>query len=360
MEKCDSDCYESFLKENKFDAIHVHCTMGIHKEFFEAAKKMKIPMLFTAHDYYLLCPKCTFWNCENRVCDGASPEKCAVCNQGMGLSGKMEILMQSKLYEKLKYSSVVKKLRKKARGQVTGNKEIQPLTGSQIAEYRKLLKYNHDILSCMDMIHCNSSLTRSVYEKYDKNLNYITVPITHANLPKPVKKESKEDFFRIGYLGGARSEKGFDTLMDAAEKLEQQGIKNWKLYLYGGDYSEYLAGKSESYVNGGMFSEKEIQEVFENLDIIVVPSVWYETFGFVVLEALASGVSVICSSHVGAKDMLSNPERIFEAGNSKQLCEILAEIFRKGKNCQKQGTEIKTMKTHAEELVMCYGKIRES
>lgn len=357
MEKCDSDCYWRFLKENKFDAIHVHCTMGVHKEFFEAAKKLKIPMLLTAHDYYLLCPKCTFWHCGNRVCDGASPEKCTFCNQGMGLSRKMEILMQSKLYEKLKYSSVFKKLRKKARGRVTGNKEIQPLTGSQTVQYQELLKYNHDILSCMDMIHCNSSLTRSVYEDYDKNLNYITIPITHANLPKSAKKESRGDFYCIGYLGGSRAEKGFDTLMDAAGKLEQQEIKNWKLYLYGGDYSEYLEGKNERYRNSGMFSEREIQEVFEKLDIIIVPSICYETFSFVVLEALASGITVICSDHVGAKDLLDSPEKIFEAGDSEALYSILAGMLTMEGSCRNHGRKVKTMKTHAEEILLCYNKI---
>lgn len=112
VEPCGSSCYEQFLKKNKFDAIHVHCTMGVHKEFFEAANKLKIPLLFTAHDYYLLCPKCTFWNCENSVCEGL-PGKMRRLQSGMGLSRKMEILMQSRLYEKLKYSPFVRKLRKK-------------------------------------------------------------------------------------------------------------------------------------------------------------------------------------------------------------------------------------------------------
>ena len=37
--KCNSDCYEQFLKHYKFDVIHIHCIMGIHLEFFQEAKK---------------------------------------------------------------------------------------------------------------------------------------------------------------------------------------------------------------------------------------------------------------------------------------------------------------------------------
>ena len=35
-----------------------------------------------------------------------------------------------------------------------------------------------------------------------------------------------------------------------------------------------------------------------------MPSIWYETFGLVVLEALSYGVPVIVTKNVGAKDLL--------------------------------------------------------
>ena len=35
-----------------------------------------------------------------------------------------------------------------------------------------------------------------------------------------------------------------------------------------------------------------------------MPSIWYETFGLVVLEALSYGVPVIVTQNVGAKDLL--------------------------------------------------------
>lgn len=45
-------------------------------------------------------------------------------------------------------------------------------------------------------------------------------------------------------------------------------------------------------------------EIFDYTDILVAPSIWYETFGFTVLEALSYGVPVIISGNVGAKDIL--------------------------------------------------------
>lgn len=39
-------------------------------------------------------------------------------------------------------------------------------------------------------------------------------------------------------------------------------------------------------------------------DVVITPSIWYETFGFTVLEALSFGVPVIVSDHVGARDIV--------------------------------------------------------
>lgn len=42
----------------------------------------------------------------------------------------------------------------------------------------------------------------------------------------------------------------------------------------------------------------------DETDVLVTPSVWNETFGYTVTEALSYGVPVIVSSHVGAKDIV--------------------------------------------------------
>ena len=48
--------YEELLDEFQPDAIHVHTLMGIHKSFLETAKIKKIRLVFTAHDFFPICP----------------------------------------------------------------------------------------------------------------------------------------------------------------------------------------------------------------------------------------------------------------------------------------------------------------
>lgn len=55
----------------------------------------------------------------------------------------------------------------------------------------------------------------------------------------------------------------------------------------------------------GRYSYTELEKIFNETDVLVAPSIWYETFGFTALEALSYGVPVIISGNVGAKDILA-------------------------------------------------------
>ncbi len=70
-----------------------------------------------------------------------------------------------------------------------------------------------------------------------------------------------------------------------------------------------------------------MEKIFDETDVLVAPSIWYETFGFTVLEALSYGVPVIISGNVGAKDILADGVGIvIEDITSEKLCDVLQNI----------------------------------
>lgn len=52
------------------------------------------------------------------------------------------------------------------------------------------------------------------------------------------------------------------------------------------------------------YSYSQLKSIMDKTDVLVTPSVWNETFGYTVIEALSYGVPVIVSNHVGAKDVI--------------------------------------------------------
>ena len=75
------------------------------------------------------------------------------------------------------------------------------------------------------------------------------------------------------------------------------------------------------------YKYKELEKIFGETDVLVAPSVWYETFGFTVLEALSYGVPVIISGNVGAKDILvSGAGIVINKITPEKLCVALQNL----------------------------------
>lgn len=97
MVSASEKMYENFLRSILPDAIHVHTLMGIHIEFFQAAKKLNIPIFYTTHDYFGLAPDPTFFY-EGKSYDQTNSVEYWMMASQTGLSTKKLRLFQSRLY----------------------------------------------------------------------------------------------------------------------------------------------------------------------------------------------------------------------------------------------------------------------
>lgn len=300
-ENCGWDSYEKVFTSFEPDIIHIHTFMGVHKAFFEVAKARKIRLVFTAHDFFPICPKVTMFR-QGKICSSAfSCEECGECN--VTALGIIKIkLLQSFLYRKLKDSILVKKVRQRHRNRYLGTAD-QTIDSHSIGtsnEYKELRNYYYSLIRMMDIIHFNSSVTKEVYDRFFNISSSIIINISHSSIIDHRKiKTFSEKMLRIRYLGPQSDGKGFYILKKALDKLWNKG-HNFCLDVH------FTPTTIEPYIRiHPRYDYSELEKIFDETDILIVPSIWYETFGFTVIEALSYGVPVIISDTVGAKDILS-------------------------------------------------------
>lgn len=354
MEPTDPSIYDELLATWKPDIIHVHSIMGIHREFFYAARDHRIPLIFTTHDYYPICIRCTFINKEGVVCDGPTAEKCAWCNYGSGITNYKSKVMQSRMYERLKATSVGKRAIGYAKRKIKDDKRsYDELTiPSQIEEgYKQLLSYYHDIMGCMDLLLCNSKQTQEIYSTYYPAIPTKTLLISHGGIEViPHPKKTCDQTIVLGYMGGMEDHKGFKILMQALSHLNHYALE-WELRLFGSGYS-HVPQDSRIRVMGA-YDPDNIDAVFSGIDVTLVPSIWPETFGFVVLESLAAGVPVICSDKVGAKDLVPS-EMIIPANDPRALADAIVAFDHLHCPSKDGSFPVSSFKVHMEELTKVY------
>lgn len=339
----DNDCYEIFLNELKPEIIHIHTLMGIHREFIEAANKLGIKTIFTTHDYFGICPKVTLYK-YGSVCDeDMNCSECVKCNCN-ALSIMKIKLIQNPVYRLLKNSFILKCVRKKHRNRFfyeeeTKNKKNMVQIDEKKKYYKQLRDYYISILEKIDCIHFNSNLTKDIYLKYLTPKNYKMISISHKNIVEHKKIQKKgSDKVRFTYLASTKPYKGFYLLKEALDELYKNSEYKFELNVYSqiseNDKSEYM----KVYDNG--FTQDELEKIFAQTDILVAPSIWYETFGFTVIEALNYGVPVLISSNVGAKDVVGEKGIIFNANDKNSLI-IALKIINKEKIISMKNKTIK-------------------
>lgn len=355
--KTDEAVYLEFLQDYAPDAIHIHTLMGLHKEFIHATNELGIRTVFTTHDYFGLCPKVTLFH-NGKPCDNDhNCMDCVKCNQS-ALSLKKIVVLQSPVYRKLKNTRVVKLLRSRHRKTFFEETETETAASAentnvaQNQNYEKLREYYVSMLKMIDFIHFNSSVTEMVYNRYFHPKNSAVISITHRDIKDHRKRKNFDhDVLRVTYLGPAKPFKGFQFLIGVLDDIWRETPGKFELHIYTNTNveREYITHKQEGY------PYSQLEEIFDNTDLLIAPSQWYETFGFTVLEALSYGVPVMVTDSVGAKDIVCNisPELVL-SGDKFGLKKLdLRSINSKITNSE---TIIKTELAHEREILEVYEK----
>ncbi|MEO7653003.1 MAG: glycosyltransferase, partial [Bryobacteraceae bacterium] len=124
-----------------------------------------------------------------------------------------------------------------------------------------------------------------------------------VDIPEALEHKPGRGTLRLVYLGRLHPIKGIGNLLEACSLLRQSGAQPFSLTIAGGGDPAYARtlvsrimdlGLSTCARLAGEVSGPVKQAIFENADIVVVPS-FSENFGMVVAEALAHGVPVIAS-----------------------------------------------------------------
>jgi UDP-glucose:(heptosyl)LPS alpha-1,3-glucosyltransferase len=124
--------------------------------------------------------------------------------------------------------------------------------------------------------------------------------------------------------------KGLDDILLSLAKLRAQNRK-FKLIVAGkGDIKKYmkLAEKAQITSNvifTGLVSKEKLIQIYLAGDIYVMLSK-FDTFGMVVLEAMAAGMPVVISSNVGAKDIVREDKNGFVIRDTSDTDDIAAKI----------------------------------
>lgn len=248
----------------KPDIVNTSNLCGISSVVWDVVHKMQIPIVHTLRDYYLLCPQQTMIK-GNTSCS----KQCTIC----------------------KTYSIIKK---------NMSQKVDAVVGIS-----------------------NFILEQHLCFGYFKNANR---KIVIANSVDSISEINQYTSNAFGYIGRLSPEKGIEFMIEAFLKSSNHDKRLLIAGTGNKDYEQTLRTKYESDKVVFLGSQKQVS-FFKMIDALIVPSLWNEPFGRVVIEAYASKVPVFMSNNGGLKELqIEKISWCFDTNRTDTLINIINEF----------------------------------
>jgi len=159
----------------------------------------------------------------------------------------------------------------------------------------------------------------ALLEKSTKKPCFLMTRGVDTNLFHPSLRERSDSQFTIGFVGRITVEKNVAALVGIEQGLRNFGITNCRFLVVGQGASEgFLRANLKNCELAGVLMGENLARAYANMDVFAFPSNT-DTFGNVVLEALASGVPALVTNEGG-------PQFIVKEGKTGYVCKSTAEF----------------------------------
>jgi glycosyltransferase involved in cell wall biosynthesis len=291
--------FQRFLSQVQPDLVHFQHVQGVSARLIGMAKGR--PRVVTLQDYWFFCANSQLLKPDAALCDGPKHGwNCVDCAT--------------------------------MRADLGWLRSLRPLVALPFV-YRNW--YLRRALRAVDLFLVPSDWARCLYLRQglpearvallEYGLNLDRMAPTGRKFASPAARP------HFGFLGSIAWQKGVHVLIEAFNQLPDCA----SLTIYGDDtvfpvYSaKTRAASRHPHVRfAGVVDYQHIGDALRELDYLVVPSLWPETFCMVVQEAHAVGVPVV-ASRLGPLERVRDGEtgRLFTAGDSAELARVLRDLI---------------------------------
>lgn len=353
-----------YVREVRPDVVHALHFQGLSISVIPAIKEFGVPLVYTATDFWAVCPVVDLRRHDGAVCEGPDIAHCPRCIASRHPGARMKVMADRTPGVALR-----------AAGALSGtslSRVSHPLR--QLGAIRERPGYIRERMELVDQILAPTRLTRDLLLKngvgtgkirvsrYGIDLSGIAGVPPSYNVPPPL---------RIGFMGTLVPHKGCDILVKAFRSLPQEmevtltihgNLERFKRYV---KRLRKLAEGDERIIFAGAFGRERVGEVLSGMDVLVVPSRWYENAPVVIYEAFAAETPVVATDLGGMSEVVEHEKNglLFELDNAGDLAGQLRRLYEEpgllGRLRANPGA-VKTVEENIIELELLYEELSKT
>lgn len=317
------------LRELSPDIVHVTHLINHTAVLLETVKDLELPLVATLTDFFGFCYNNKLEAADGSLCAGPDRwrSNCIACHLKAAASGGEP---RAKWLAGIPYGWRLGGLAWRAAEafgwpRITGAGTIVP----DIVERPKVLALAYD---CYDAMIAPTQFLRDSYVRngfIEPRLSLSRFGIDIDRSPKPTRAPSTP--LTVGYIGQIAAHKGTSLIVRAARAMPPGSVR---LIIYGPEDQdkEYMrllreaAGPETEF--RGTFKPERMAEVLAEMDVLSIPSTWYENSPLVLLNALATHTPVLVSDVQGLTEFITEGRDgwRFRRGDLADLTRVMSKL----------------------------------
>ena len=320
--------FDALLAEHEPDVVHIHSLQGVSHRIPERAVRFGARVMWTAHDFFAICPRVHLHRGDGAPCDG--PQMGAACGPCYG--GVRGLL-------------------------------AAPVLGLRYAGYLGALH------------RCEKLIVPSRYVAdvlLKEGLLADRIEVLAPAVPRPSRLAElavDSDGCRFVFAGDLREAKGADLAVDAMAELRDGPFS---LELHGGApappapreiaFEDRLgaAAKGSAVSFHGRYEPDQLLSILDGAAALIVPSRVRESFGRTANLALLAGIPVIAARHGALPEMVQDGVNgsLFDPGSASSLADSMRTVLDSGLDMQAEMDSwpaAPSLDQHTQRLIELYG-----
>lgn len=363
-----AEAFRRYVEVFRPDVVHFMHLQGVSASVIPVAKKeFCLPAIYTATDFWAICPVVDLRRHDGTLCSGPDVAHCPRCVAGRRSGSKLAGLVKKTPGPLFQVAETFSHTRLSDRS----------LFLRQVRDLSERPEHLRRRINTLDRVIAPTHLTQNLLIKNGISPSLVEVSgygvdvsrvrgeaFTEASAKLPLLP------IRFGFIGTLGPHKGCDLLVRAFNGLAPGADAT--LTIYGNDKGfegfesrlKGLADENPRIYFRGTFPREKIGEVLSEMDVLVVPSRWYENTPLVVYSALAAGIPLVATDLGGLSEIIRHGQNglLFSMDNVEQLTQHLDTLSRDANLIEKLRSGIgpvKTVDQNAEELERLYNTLVE-
>lgn len=343
--------FNQFFKTHKPDIVHVTSTYSLGISTLRSTWDAGIPLVLTLMDFWFLCPRTVLLRGDGQLCNGQTTSwECQEC-----------LLHDSNFYLRIR-PLVLPQLRPIFWYGITHVPVLARLRGAR-GMTLDMARRKHEIKASLrlpNIILSHSSFVQSMFKQADLSQRILHLPNgLDLSWAENYKGKNDSSVIRCGYIGQIMAIKGVHILIEAFRNLhlgEQARLDIWGSLTQDSSYTQklqQLIGDAPSIKLQGRFEHEQLTQVLAEIDVLVVPSLWYENAPLVIQEAFATKTPVIATNLGGMAEAVIHDVNglLFTQADAGDLARQLQRIVVEPDLLERLRNGIPPVKTVAEEVI---------